>query len=113
MDKLDFNIVMDDLLFIAKRKMERRAREYSDDSDRLRNFKTAAELRHQTLYQAIAGPMSKHTVSIYDMIDSPESYTVDVWEEKIVDHINYLILLRAAIAEEQEYQKLSLKTTET
>jgi len=41
--------------------------------------------------------MAKHTVSIYDMCGSGEIYDIAKWDEKITDHINYLLLLRALV----------------
>lgn len=76
-----------------------KATEYANE-DRLANFKKAAHLVGATIPQAISGMMVKHTVSIYDMIESGEEFTMEQWDEKITDHINYLILLRAAVAEE-------------
>lgn len=76
------------------------AREYSDDTDRLHNFKVAAALQGLTVKEALSGMMAKHTVSIYDMCGSVDSFTVSVWDEKITDHIIYLILLRAIVEEE-------------
>ena len=70
--------------------------EYATD-DVLHNFKVAARLEGITPEQALAGMMAKHTVSIYDMIKSAEYYDPAVWDEKIGDSINYLILLRALI----------------
>ena len=37
--------------------------------------------------------MSKHTVSIYDMCWSGQDYGLKLWQEKITDAINYLLLL--------------------
>lgn len=73
-----------------------KAEEYATE-DRLHNFKVAAEVQGTTPVKALGGMMAKHTVSIYDMIDSPRSYPRARWEEKITDHINYLILLAALI----------------
>jgi hypothetical protein len=75
-----------------------KAAEYAPE-DRLSNFKKAAHLSNVTILQALAGMMMKHTVSIYDMIESGKVYPIEIWEEKITDHINYLILLRAAVSE--------------
>lgn len=77
-----------------------KASEYADDADRLRNFKQAAHLKGETPRQALAGMMAKHTVSIYDLCMMPELADVAVWAEKITDHLNYLILLRALVQEE-------------
>ncbi len=77
-----------------------KAEEYASDVDRLHNFKTAAALLGDTPKQALAGMMRKHTVSIYDMIKSDKTYSLAVWDEKIIDHINYLILLKALVVEQ-------------
>lgn len=68
--------------------------------DKLAAFKKAAALKGITLRAALSGMMSKHTVSIYDMCEDENSFTLDVWTEKITDHINYLLLLKAVIHEE-------------
>lgn len=78
-----------------------KAREYATD-DRLHNFRVAAELENCTPRKALAGMMAKHTVSIYDMCNSGLKYPIELWNEKITDHINYLLLLRAIIEEEIE-----------
>jgi len=73
--------------------------EYAN-ADQLHNFRVAAELQDKTVKETIAGMMAKHTVSIYDMVRSKRSFDPEIWDEKITDHIIYLILLRAAVIEE-------------
>jgi len=73
--------------------------EYSTEGDRLGNFKTAAALQNCTPEQALAGMMAKHVVSIYDMIGANCAGPLEMWDEKILDAINYLILLRALVSE--------------
>ena len=54
---------------------------------------------------ALSGMMCKHTVSIYDLINGYEegrAIEPELWDEKIIDNINYLILLRAVLREERE-----------
>ena len=85
-----------------------KAKEYATD-DRLHNFKVAAALQGCTTRQALAGMMVKHTVSIYDMCRSKDEFSMDQWNEKITDNINYLFLLRAIIDEgstDEEYAKI-------
>ena len=77
-----------------------KAKEYATD-DRLHNFKVAAVLQHETPVQALQGMMAKHTVSINDMCNSGFPYHTEVWNEKITDSINYLLLLRALVEESQ------------
>ena len=51
--------------------------------------------------------MAKHTVSVYDLIndyDAGIETSVDMWDEKIGDHINYLLLLTAMIYEKESEQ---------
>ena len=76
-------------------------KEYATE-DRLHNFRVASGLRGCTMEQALGGMLSKHTVSIYDMIESGEEYLLDKWDEKINDHIIYLLLLRAIVEERAE-----------
>ena len=75
-----------------------KAKEYATE-DRLHNFKVAAALEGITQEQALAGMMAKHTVSVYDMCRSGEKYPIALWEEKITDSINYLLLLNAMVRE--------------
>jgi hypothetical protein len=78
----------------------KKATEYQTDTDVLHNFRVAAELQGITVPMALAGMMAKHSVSIYDMCQEPDIFfTQDMWDEKITDHINYLILLRAVVRE--------------
>ena len=78
-----------------------KAKEYATE-DRLHNFKVAAELQRTTPINALAGMLAKHTVSIYDMCRSDQTYPKEMWDEKITDHINYLLLLKALTVEEAE-----------
>lgn len=77
-----------------------KAAEYATDGDRLHNFKVAAAVQGITPAEALAGMMAKHTVSVYDMIGTGETYPMELWEEKIKDSINYLFLLWAMVNED-------------
>lgn len=79
-----------------------KAREYATE-DRLHNFQVAAKLEGITPLQALAGMMAKHTVSVYDMCRGSK-YTAAMWDEKICDSINYLLLLRALVEEPKHDQ---------
>lgn len=76
-----------------------KSKEYATQ-DCLHNFKIAAALEGMTIKQALAGMMAKHTVSVYDMCVDNQTHPVEKWDEKITDHINYLILLRAIVESE-------------
>lgn len=82
-----------------------KAAEYASDGDRLHNFKVAGAVEGISAIQALGGMMAKHTVSVYDMIGSGKDYPLDLWEEKIKDSINYLLLLWALIQEDESDDK--------
>ncbi len=75
--------------------------EYAPDVDRLAAFKQAADLQQCTIPEALGGMLAKHVVSIYQMLPDAYLYTSEKWDEKINDAINYLLLLKACIAEEE------------
>lgn len=97
MNQREFNEILEARIAKCLKVMAGKADEYASDNDRLSNFKTAAELKHCNPAQALTGMMAKHTVSVYDMVETGDQYTLPEWEEKIGDHLNYLFLLRALI----------------
>ena len=107
MNNSDFNQVVSDTFKMCENTLYRKGSEYSDietkvEADRLSQFKLAA--MQQGIYptMALGGMMIKHTTSIYDMLrrSKDESFPLTQWNEKIIDHINYLLLLKALIVEE-------------
>ena len=95
-----FNTYLREMQSMTSETLIRKAEEYATGGDRLHNFKVAAGMQGCTMLQALGGMMSKHTVSIYDMIGSGQPYDRALWAEKIQDHINYLYLLWAAVNED-------------
>lgn len=81
-----------------------KAREYASDGDRLHNFKKAAAMNGGTPEQALWGFLTKHLVSLSDMVSSGKNFPDGVWDEKLGDSLNYLFLLRAQISETQQAQ---------
>lgn len=94
-----FNEVVETQLKRSTDVLCNKAKEYATE-DRLHNFKIAATLQGISTKQALAGMLAKHTVSIYDLCMSTKPVSLEMWEEKITDHINYLLLLRAVIEED-------------
>lgn len=99
MNAKDFEIVIEDQFATCREIMIDRAKQYATE-DRLHNFKVAAELQCTFPREALAGMMAKHTVSIYDMCRKEQTSDITLWHEKITDHINYLLLLRAIVDEQ-------------
>lgn len=96
----DFNKIVNSQLDYCKSLLCKKGEEYDADSnDRFHSFKVAAALQNKTPIQALAGMMAKHTVSIYDLIAQNSSDSA-IWDEKITDHINYLLLLKGLLMDE-------------
>lgn len=96
----DFNKVVDEQLNLCRSLLCTKGEEYDRSSnDRFHSFKVAAALQGETPMQALAGMLAKHTVSIYDLINEG-NHDLAIWDEKITDHINYLLLLKGLIMDE-------------
>lgn len=97
----DFNTLLERRLTRTRETLATKAGEYAMDTDRLHNFKRAAEMRGkgETPREALLGMLIKHLVSVFDMVDGDREYPEGVWDEKVGDSINYFILLEAIVAE--------------
>ena len=96
MNTKQFDKIINKTIDNCKNVLCSKAKEYATE-DRLHNFKIAATLQGITPLQALQGMATKHTVSIADMIASGQAYSSEMWDEKIGDSINYLLLLRALV----------------
>ena len=94
-----FEKILEEQLERCRSVLCKKAGEYATE-DRLHNFKVAGAVKGDTPVQALAGMMAKHTVSVYDMCMSGKQYPIQLWEEKITDSINYLLLLNALVRDE-------------
>ena len=99
-----FNTIMEEQINYCKDLLTEKTNEYKGEIDRFHTFEVAAAMQGINKKQALAGMMAKHTASLYDMCKDGE-YSVEKWTEKITDHINYLLLLKAMIMEEETYEK--------
>ena len=91
-----FNVILERRKYEITDTLTHKAAEYATE-DRLHNFKAAALLQGNTPEQALVGMLSKHLVSVIDMVNSNFAYPIKTWDEKIGDSINYLILLEALL----------------
>jgi hypothetical protein len=81
--------------------LARKAAEYASAEDHLFNFKAAGKILNTTPEQALIGFLMQHLVSVISMVhDLPvQQKPLALWDEKIGDVINYLILLEALAVE--------------
>lgn len=98
----EFNDAIEEQIDRSRQMLHSKNDHYNPNEDKLRGFKATAAVRNTTPQGALAGMMVKHTLSVYDMCESGEEYPIEVWNEKITDHINYLLLLRAVIEEQRQ-----------
>jgi len=79
-------------------------KEYAKDDNVFRNFDEAAGglSLHSTSAEVLWSYMTKHLVSIKDMVSDNVPVTNEVVSEKIGDVINYLILLEAMLNKRAE-----------
>lgn len=118
----EFNKCIDLQIEKCRNVLIKKSDEYAGDTDRLHNFRAFADLAGITMEQACGGFLGKHLVSIYDMIKTQGAeqkityytdnakaltvpgpmteYTLDQWDEKIGDAINYLLILSAILRRE-------------
>ncbi len=101
MDNLQFNNEIEHQLNICKKYLYKKGEEYNNTKDRLEFFKQAAILERTTPAKALIGFMAKHTLSIYNLINE-NCNDLALFEEKITDHINYLLILKCLLKEENE-----------
>lgn len=104
MDNKTFNKVINEQLEICKNILCQKSKEYDFSEDRLRSFKVASNLTAGTPVSVLLGYLTKHVMSIYDMGLSDNDYPIEKWEEKITDFINYGLLLKALITEENNFK---------
>ena len=101
MDVKTFAEIFEEQFAQSDSMLNSKRKEYAGEKvDVLHNFRKAAHLEGTTLREALAGVMVKHTVSLYDMMHEDHLRPMEVWDEKITDHLNYLILLKAIVIEE-------------
>lgn len=99
----EFLLLLERRLTLTSNVLGKKAGEYARGDDRLHNFKRVSEIKRITPAAACIDGFCKHLVSILDMVDDLDRgkrWTRDMWEEKVGDAINYLILLEALVKED-------------
>jgi hypothetical protein len=97
-----FSNLLDRRIQLMKQVLASKGGEYAVDGDRLHNFKRAAELLRTNQASALLGMLTKHLVSVIDIIDNikTKKVTRPLIDEKLGDCQNYFVLLEAILVEE-------------
>jgi len=93
-----FDEFLEQVLMEVKRVLSSKSEDYSTHLDKLYNFKLAARIAGVSYEEALRGMQLKHQASIAQGLDELKEGKVrelSWWEEKIIDNINYNILLLA------------------
>ncbi len=78
--------------------LREKEKQYGGDADRLVQFKMAGQLQGISPVAALSGMMAKHTTKLYMMMEEERADEAG-WDEVIIDHINYLYLLKGVLAD--------------
>ena len=88
----DFNEHLEMQLAKIKTILGSKEKEYAKNSNRLHNFNQAGLLLKSSSESALLGMMTKHIVSVVDLLQNPESATYELADEKLFDLANYALL---------------------
>lgn len=97
MTSKEFNKVVEEEIKNIENTLIKKQTEYNLDDDRLGFFKHNAQFLKKTPEETLWAMASKHFISLTDMINSDKKFAKAIFDEKITDAINYLILLRGLI----------------
>jgi hypothetical protein len=94
-----FDQYVDQICESIKSTLKSKAKEYASGKSRFHNFEQAATINDTSPEQALWGMYSKHLVSVKDMVHTCYNLPKSMIDEKILDSINYHILLGAILLE--------------
>ncbi|MCK4349162.1 MAG: hypothetical protein KAW47_11160 [Thermoplasmatales archaeon] len=104
MNNEEFNRCLEEQLIRIRKTLGKKGIEYTVDStDRIHNFRRAADTLGCCPERALIGMAVKHWISILDIVDEISSSgkypTKELIEEKIGDMVNYMLILESTIKE--------------
>jgi hypothetical protein len=104
MTREDFSRRVEKRIDLVRQTLLTKHKEYAKDDNVFRNFDEAAGglSLHSTSAEVLWSYMTKHLVSIKDIVSDNTPVTNEIVSEKIGDVINYLILLEAMLNEKGE-----------
>lgn len=100
MDHKTFDAYLEEKFDTIRMTLGLKGMEYVPDEggSRFHNFDIAAAFNDESPEKALWGMLTKHLVSIADMVKvDPTKHAMEVWDEKIGDALNYLLLLNGMV----------------
>jgi len=107
MNNKDFEKLVDEQFEMCKSVLCNKSKEYDFGEDRLHSFKVASQLLKSTPEEALMGYLTKHIMSLYDMVPEIDKFSYDKFNEKIVDILNYCLLLKGLLYERKKIDESS------
>lgn len=108
MTPIEFNELLDRRLLLIKNVLESKSKEYASTTDKLHNFKRAAQINNTHPARELHGFLTKHLVSYLDILNKVENgeyIPMEIIDEKLGDIINYFILQEAVFSESNTLNK--------
>ena len=100
MTQKEFNALAEKELDAIKACLIKKGGEYTFNEDRLDCFKKAGKLEQTSATKALTGFLTKHIISVYDMVSSGKAYPESLWNEKIRDIMSYMVLLKGVLIDD-------------
>lgn len=100
----DFNNIVDEFLNKTRTTLVKKQDEYNLEVDRLGFFKRAAVMANTSPEYVLYCFLLKHLVSLSDMTTSRKKFPKELWDEKLGDIINYLLLLRGLLEDDNMFK---------
>ena len=100
----EFEKIIDNQIACCRETLFRKGKEYASDEeiDRLEHFKKAGSLMGTSQKAALFSMLTKHLISVSDMCMKSNEHSEELWTEKITDSINYLLILKTIVIEENK-----------
>lgn len=106
MNGSEFDKIVEARIDKVRAVLSQKQKEYATDGDKLHNFHRAGSTLGSSPESALWGFAMKHLISVQDMVQALDpsqlvrsQNSIEQWDEKIGDAINYLILLEALVHE--------------
>ncbi len=98
----EFETLFEERVRKCREVLVKKSKEYSSNNDKMRNFNVTARMMDILPEQAAWMFMMKHFQSVYDIIMHEKPVSKEMWDEKIGDLINYLLLIDAMFTKRLE-----------
>lgn len=107
----EFGRIVDRRLGIIADVLGKKGRHYNRGAERFHNFKRGGEIAGVSPERALWGYLTKHLISVLDIIDGQVPLTQELIDEKMGDCINYFFLLEGLFTERLQVESQNRAVT--